>query len=76
MIDIRRFPKKFMQDSIDRGVFDPESDSEASVEQIKALLSDAEFYADQWGPEAPWLKSSAKATVRHCRRALGLEGQE
>lgn len=74
MIDIRKFPPYFVSDSMGRGVFKPESDDFASEEQVRILLSDAEFYADKYGPDEcpPGLKPSAKATIRHCKKALGL----
>lgn len=74
MIDVRKFPPKFMQDSMDRCVFNPEPPYDfATEEQVRALLGDAEYYSDPWGPDAPWLKSSAKATVKACKKALGIE---
>ena len=72
MLNWSKFPPYFTGDSIDRGIFTPEQDQFASPEQIRALLADAEFYSDRWGPDEcpPGLVPSARAVVKHCRRAL------
>lgn len=72
LIDIRKFPPYFMNDSIERQVFCPETETHATVDQVRELLADAEFYIDPHGPDTcpPGLISSARATVKHCRAAL------
>lgn len=71
LVSIKGLPSRFRQDSEERGVFCPESDNEASIEQIRELLSDAEYYADEFGPDCDTgLKRSAKATVIKCRNLL------
>lgn len=71
-VDWRKFPPYFTGDSIERGIFKPETDTHASAEQISALLSDAEYYTDKHGPDMcpAGLIPSARAVVKHCRRAL------
>lgn len=75
LIDITKFPPYFMGDSIERQIFMPESETHATEDQIRELLADAEFYADPNGPDQcpPGLFASAKATIRHCKRALGIQ---
>ena len=72
LIDFAKFPKYFTRDSIERGIFEPEQDRWATPDQIRALLSDAEFYSDRWGPDQcpPGLIPSARAVVKHCKAAL------
>lgn len=70
----KRFWTKFAVDSAERGVFEPDDDDHASVEQLRALLSDAEYYADPHGPDQlpPGLKASAQRAASSVR--LLIEG--
>jgi hypothetical protein len=71
-----RFPR-FVDDSMDRGIFEPWNaklnsmqHEEATLEQMRALLSDAKFYADPFGPdECPaGIISSAKRLIEYAKR--------
>jgi len=75
MIDWTKFPKRFTLEAIDRYVFVPESATHASEEQVRALLEDAESYIGKNGEHdrTPGLGISARAVVRVCRQALGIE---
>ncbi len=75
MIDWTKFPKRFTLEAIDRFVFVPESSTHASEEQVRALLADAESYVEKSGDHdrTPGLGISARAVVRVCRQALGLD---
>jgi len=66
------FPPYFTTDSIERGIFKPQTDFHATREQIESLLADAEFYCDASGPDMcpAGLKHSARAVIRHARKAL------
>jgi hypothetical protein len=66
MINWSKLPPRFTQDSIERGIFKPATDTHATVSQLLVLLSDAEFYADKHGPDqcSPGLIVSARATVK------------
>lgn len=60
------FPAYFTSDSMERGIFKPETDSHATPAQLQALLADAKFYADPDGPDQcpPGLIASARAIVK------------
>lgn len=77
MIDWTKFPKRFTLEAIDRFVFVPESSTHASEEQVRALLADAESYIEKSGDHdrTPGLGISARAVVRVCRQALGLDDE-
>lgn len=58
-------------------VFNPESPTHASEEQVRALLDHAERYLNTSAyPRIPGLGVSARATLRSCRRALDLPADE
>lgn len=78
LIDWRKFPPYFTQDSIERGIFKPESETHATPAQIRSLLSDAEYYADSLGPDQcpAGLVPSARRVIEHCRRALNGTGRD
>jgi hypothetical protein len=67
-----KFPWYFTNDSQERGIFKPESDTHCSVDAARSLLADAKFYVDPWGPDAcpNGLKQSARAVIRHVEKAL------
>lgn len=75
MIDWTKFPKRFTLEAIDRYVFVPETPTHASEEQVRALLEDAQSYIGKNGEHdrTPGLGISARAVVRVCRQALGIE---
>lgn len=75
MIDYSKWPPYFVADSIEREIFQPESDTHASVSQVRALIADAKFYTDAWGPDQcpRGLKQSARAVLRHATAALESE---
>lgn len=69
------FWTRFAQDSADRAVFKATANT-ATVPQLRALLSDAEYYGGPYGPDMIWpgLKRSARVTaekVRALLRSLG-----
>jgi hypothetical protein len=72
LIDITKLPPYFTSDSEARGIFKPRSETHCTEKQLRALLSDAEYYTDRLGPdECPeGLKPSARAVIKHCRRLL------
>ncbi len=66
----------FAQDSAEREIFRPLKDDLATVDQLRDLLSDAEYYSGRWGPDMIWpgLKRSAKATAAKTRALLTEHG--
>lgn len=73
MIDWQRFPATFTRHAMDSFVFNPESPTHASEEQVRALLDHAERYLNSAAfPRIPGLGVSARATLRSCERALAL----
>jgi hypothetical protein len=64
----------FVRDSMDRGIFKPETDSECSMEAARGLLSDAKYYSSQWGPDRSpsGLRVSALAVIKMLAK-LGIE---
>lgn len=77
MIDWQRFPATFTRHAMDCFVFNPESPTHASEEQVRALLDHAERYLNTAAyPRIPGLGVSARATLRSCRRALDLDSGE
>jgi hypothetical protein len=69
------FWTRFAQDSADREIFKARCNT-ATIPQLRALLSDANYYADKHGPDMIWpgLKRSARVTadkVRDLLRELG-----
>jgi hypothetical protein len=68
-VDWTKLPPKFAQDSIERGIFKPATDTHATVPQLMVLLSDAEFYSE--GVDCTsGLRQSARATVRALNRVF------
>lgn len=72
LIEFTTLPQYFRTDSIERGVFKPQTDTHATREQLEALLSDAEFYADEFGPDMQplGLKFSARRTIKKLSEIL------
>lgn len=70
------FTSSFVHDSMERGVFEADNGT-ASIEQLKALLSDADYYSDQHGPDMipKGLKASAKKTAEQVRALLISAGE-
>jgi hypothetical protein len=75
-----RLPIKFFQDHDERGLESPEIVKStqrhwfvrANDPNLHHLLSDAEFYADRWGPDGDGLeglKASARATIKAIKAA-------
>lgn len=73
LIDWTKLPPKFTNDSAEREIFKPETDTHATVAQLRSLLLDAEYYTDALGPDQcpPGLVASARATVKALRRMFG-----
>lgn len=80
-IRLIRIPIQFFEDHHARALPTPEIVRDtrrhyfisADDPHLESLRSDAEFYADRWGPDAPWLKVSARATVAAIEKALRQE---
>ena len=74
MITIR-LPKQFFDDHWERELPTPAIIKQtrqhyyvaADDPALPELLDDADYYAGAYGPDAPWLKSSARATVKAIR---------
>lgn len=72
-----RIPWKFYLDHFERGLPTPEEvrTTKAHVyisaddPHLESLRADAEFYCHQFGPDAPWLKVSARATLDAINKA-------
>ena len=71
-------PQRFIRDSIDREVFQPEGQMYCSLKQARKLLDDAEFYIEPLGPDLcpPGLKQSARALVGKIRQWLENENNK
>lgn len=83
MSNLIRLPHMFYQDHVDRGLEAPSAIKWTTnhvfvyddAPGLTDLLSDADFYADAYGPGAGMpeyfgLKSSARATARAIRKAI------
>ena len=78
MPQLIRIPWQFYLDHFERSLPTPEEVKStkrhlwirADDPFLESLRADAEFYADQFGPDAPWLKASAQATVKAINKAL------
>lgn len=72
-----RLPRKFVDDHFERALATPEYVKASATHcwvrpddpAIPELLDDARYYADQYGPDAPWLKPGARAVVAALTKA-------
>lgn len=64
--DWTKLPRVFVDDSLERFIFEPKDDRWATRDELMSLRRDAEFYTDRWGPdECPrGLKASARAVLK------------
>ena len=64
-IEWKKLPAYFTADSIARGIFRPDSDTHCTLQELRWLYSDAQFYVDASGPDQcpAGLKTSARAVV-------------
>lgn len=80
MNDLLRIPVRFLEDSDERGLDTPHLVKRVRKDVwlirrddplLPALVSDAQFYADRWGPDgAPHITRAAKALLK----ALAAQG--
>lgn len=76
-----RIPWKFYIDHYERGLPTPEEVKTTNAHvfiraddpSLESLRADAEFYCDRFGPDAPWLKASARATLAAINKGLALK---